>query len=117
MVLVVVSQILKVHGSSGHEPNSKNLQNKQRIGGGVPPGSPMLKLVKEIRSEFSRHIFLHTSFLVLPPLFMKKDLSPHSMGSGCLVSKIEGRPARLSRFNHFSFWVTKMSESSASMTG
>ena len=102
-VTVVVSQILKVHGSSGHEPNSKNLQNKQGISGGVPPGSPMLKLVKEIRSEFSRRIFLHISFSVLPPLFMKKDLGPLSMGSGCLVSKIEGRPARLSRFNRFYF--------------
>ena len=46
----VVSQILRVHKSSGHEPNSKNLQNKQGTGGGVPADSPMLKLVKEIES-------------------------------------------------------------------
>ena len=47
---VVVSQILRVYGSSGHEPNNKNLQNKQGTGGGVSIGSPMLKLVKEMGS-------------------------------------------------------------------
>ena len=47
---LVVSWILRVSGSSGHEPGSKNLQNKQGIGGGVPVGSLMLKLVREIKS-------------------------------------------------------------------
>ena len=42
-------------------------------------------------------------FLVLPPLLMKKDLGPFSMGSGCLVSEMEGKLARLSRFNRFPF--------------
>ena len=83
---IVVSQILRVHGSSGHEPNSKNLQNKQGTGGGVLTSSPMLKLVKEIGSvfcsQFYRRIFSHTFFLVLPPLFMKKDVDPLSIGSG-----------------------------------
>ena len=37
-------------GSSGHEPGRKNLQNKQGTNGGVPVGSPMLKLVREIES-------------------------------------------------------------------
>ena len=46
----IVSRILRVHRSSRHEPNSKNLQNKQGIGGGVSAGSPMLKLVKEVES-------------------------------------------------------------------
>ena len=50
MVPIVVSWILRVHGSSEHEPNSKNLQNKQGTGNGVPTGSPMLKLVKEVES-------------------------------------------------------------------
>ena len=49
---IVVSRILRVHGSSGHQPGSKNLQNKQGTGGGVSAGSPMLKLVKKIESFF-----------------------------------------------------------------
>ena len=32
------SLILRVHGSSGHEPDSTSLQNKQGIDGGVPVG-------------------------------------------------------------------------------
>ena len=47
-VVPVVSRILIVHGSSGHEPNSKNLQNKQGTGNGVPTGPSMLKIVKDI---------------------------------------------------------------------
>ena len=117
MAPIVVSHILRVHGSSGHEPNRKNLQNKQGTRGGVLVGSPMLKLVKEIESKFCRCIFSHTHFSVLPLLFMKKDLGPLSMGSGCLVFEMEGRPVRLSRFNHFSFWVSKTSKSSASKIG
>ena len=77
----------------------------------------MLKLVKKIRSEFSSRIFSHTFFSVLPPLFMKKDLGPLFMGSGCLVSKMEGRSARLLCFNRFFLWVIKISESSASKIG
>ena len=47
---IVVSSILRVSRSSRHEPNNKNLQNKQGTGSGVPAGSLMLKLVKEIES-------------------------------------------------------------------
>ena len=50
---IAVSWILRVNGSSGHELNSKNLQNKQGTGGGVPTGSPMLKLVKDLGSVLS----------------------------------------------------------------
>ena len=82
----VVSRILRVHGSSSHEPNSKNLQNKQGIGGGVSAGSLMLKLVKEIESVLTVSLigvyFSHSFFLALPPLFMKKDDDPPFMGSG-----------------------------------
>ena len=46
----VVYGILEVFGSLGHKPGSKDLQNKQGTGGGVPVGSPMLKLNKEIES-------------------------------------------------------------------
>ena len=46
----VVSWILRVSGSSGHEPGSENLQNKQGTGGGVQAGTPMLKLGREIES-------------------------------------------------------------------
>ena len=42
--IIVVHRILKVSESFGHGPDSKNLQNKQGTGGGVPTGSPMLKL-------------------------------------------------------------------------
>ena len=54
---IVVSGILGVSGSSGHEPGSKDLQNKQGIGGGVSVDSPMLKLDREIES-------VNVSFLV-----------------------------------------------------
>ena len=49
-------------------------------------GSPMLKLVKEIESVLIVNLtdlcFSHIFFLALPPLFMKKDNDPLSMGSG-----------------------------------
>ena len=47
---IVISKILRVHGSSGYETGNKNLQNKQGTSGGVSVGSPILKLVKEIGS-------------------------------------------------------------------
>ena len=50
MVPIVVSRILIIFGSSGHELGSKNLQNKQGTDGGVTAGSPMLKLVRDIES-------------------------------------------------------------------
>ena len=40
----VVSWILRVFGSSGHELDSKILQNKQGTDGGVPTCSSMLNL-------------------------------------------------------------------------
>ena len=61
----IVSRILRVHRSSGHEPNSKNLQNKQGTDDGVPIGSPMLKLVKEIMSILivsSIGVYFHIPF-------------------------------------------------------
>ena len=85
-MIIVVSRILKVYGSSGHELNSKNLQNKQVTDGGVSTDSPMLKLVKEMGSVFPVNfvdVFFHIPFFsMLPPLFMKKDLDPLFMGSG-----------------------------------
>ena len=51
--IIVVSRILRVHESLRHEPNNKNLQNKQGTGGGVPAGSPKLKSVKEMGSVLS----------------------------------------------------------------
>ena len=68
----VVSRILRVHGSSRHKPNSKNLQNKQGTRGGVPAGSLMLKLVKEVESVLSvkslayifTYIFLSVASLI-----------------------------------------------------
>ena len=75
-----------VFGSSGHEPGSKNLQNKQGTDGGVPAGSPMLKLVSEIESVPKVSlpgIYFHVPFsLALPPLFIKKDDDPLSLESG-----------------------------------
>ena len=44
----MVSQILRVSGSSGHQPGSKDLQTKRGTGGGVPTGSQMLELDREI---------------------------------------------------------------------
>ena len=46
----VVYGILGVSGSLGHEPDSKDLQNKQGTSIGVSTGSPMLKLGREIES-------------------------------------------------------------------
>ena len=65
IVNLVVSRILRISRSSGHEPNSKNLQNKQGTSGGVPAGSPMLKLVGEIESVKNVSlggIYFHTHF-------------------------------------------------------
>ena len=64
-VPIVVSRILRVHGLLGHEPNSKNLQNKQGTGGGVSTDSLMLKLVKEIGSVLivkSAGVYFHILF-------------------------------------------------------
>ena len=46
----MVSGILGVSGSSGHEPDNKDLQNKQCTDGSVSADSSMLKLDKEIES-------------------------------------------------------------------
>ena len=62
---IVISWILRVHRSSGHEPGSKNLQNKQGTDGGMPAGSPMLKLVKEIESVLNVNlagVYFHIPF-------------------------------------------------------
>ena len=62
---IAVSLILRVHGSSRHEPGSKNLQNEQGTDSGVPAGSLMLKLVKEIGSVLSvslASIYFHIPF-------------------------------------------------------
>ena len=81
----VVSQILSLW-IGGHEPRSKNLQNKQGTDSGVSADSPMLKLVKEIVSVqnviLASVYFSHTFILALPPLFMKKDGDPLFMESG-----------------------------------
>ena len=73
---IVVSRILKVHGLSGHEPNSKNLQNKQGIGGGVPTDSPMLKLVKEVESVLPvnspAYIFTYVPFINVASLIYEE---------------------------------------------
>ena len=110
---IEVSRILRVSGWSGHEPNSKSLQNKQGTGGGVPASSPMLKLVKEIESVKNvslAGVYFHIPFCShLPPLFMKKDDDPLFMESGRLVSEMEGRQALHLRVNHFSSWITKLS--------
>ena len=89
---IVVSRILRVHGSSGHKPGSKNLQNKLSIDGGVPVGSPMLKLDKEMESKKNVSLaalyFSHTFLLAfLPFFFMKKDNPPLSMGRSTFYGK------------------------------
>ena len=61
----VVSWVLRVTGASGHQPNSKVLQNKENTDGGIPVGSPMPKLDREkiesdnVRLFFSK-VFFHT---------------------------------------------------------
>ena len=50
-LILVVSGILRVIGSSGHQPSSKDLQNKQGTSGGVSAASPMLKSYREIGRE------------------------------------------------------------------
>ena len=94
--IIVVSWILKVHGSSGHHLGSKNLQNKQRTDDGVTAGSPMLKFVRKIESVFffcqiSKRIFFLSLFLSVTFLIYQEGSSiilhfpwedPPSMGSG-----------------------------------
>ena len=119
------SRILRVHGLSGHEPNNKNLQNKQGTEGGVPTGSPMLKLVKEIRSvlQVNSQAYFHIPpFLALLFPFMKEDHPPLSMERSTfyrtwVIGSRNGRQVRPLRFNSFSFWVTKLPESSTSKIG
>ena len=75
----VVSRILRVHGLSGHEPDSKNMQNKLSTDGGVPVGSPMLKLDKEMESvkkcQSCSRIFFTYLFLSVTSLFTKEGSS------------------------------------------
>ena len=62
----VFSWIVRVTGSPGHHLGSKDLQNKQGTGDGVPVDSPMPKLDREIESvkcPFFNSIFFH-SFLM-----------------------------------------------------
>ena len=79
----VVSQILRVFGSSGHESDNKILQNKQGTDGGVPTSSPMLKLEREMESRkmsvLHAYIFTYLS-LSIAFLFMKKDDDPLFFG-------------------------------------
>ena len=63
-VPIVVSRILRVSGSSEYELGIKNLQKKQESGGGVPAGSPMLKLVKEI--EGIQNVSLTSLYFHIP---------------------------------------------------
>ena len=51
ILILVVSGILRVTGSSGHQPSNKDLQNKQGTDGGVSAASPMLKSDREIGRE------------------------------------------------------------------
>ena len=71
--------------TSGHEPGSKNLQNKQGTSGGVPTDSSMLKLGREIESVkmsvLQVYIFTYL-FVSITSLFMKKDDDPLFMESG-----------------------------------
>ena len=82
---IVVSRILRVSGSSGHGPGSKDLQNKQGTDSDVSVGSPMLKLDREkyraSMSVFQWCIFTYLS-VAIPSLFMKEKDDPLFMESG-----------------------------------
>ena len=74
-VCPVISWVLRVHGSSGHIPNSKNLKNKQGAGGGVLASSLMLKLVKEMGSVFPINftgVYFHIPFLSVTSLIYEE---------------------------------------------
>ena len=82
---IFVSWILRISGSLGHEPDSKILQNKQGTGDGMPTGSSMLKVGREMESI--KMSILHACifsyiFLSIASLFMKKDDNPLLMESG-----------------------------------
>ena len=84
-LVIVVSWILRVTGSSGHSDNDKDRKNKQGNDGGVPTTSPMLKSDREIEREkcVSFLVGYPMSFLVaIPSLFMKEEDDPFFMESG-----------------------------------
>ena len=67
---IVVSRILRVFGSSGHQLGIKDMQNKQGTNGGVSASSPMLKLDREIESanvSLAVVYFSHTFMLLFLP--------------------------------------------------
>ena len=80
---LVVSGILEVFRSSGHELGSKDLQNKQGIGDYVSTDSPMLKLDIEIEREclFFSKVFFTYLFVFIPSPFMKDENDPFFMES------------------------------------
>ena len=82
----MVSQILKVSGSSGYEPSNENLQNKQGSSDGVSVGSPMLKLVRKIESVkmsiLQAYIFFSYLFVSITSLIYEEGDDPLFMESG-----------------------------------
>ena len=69
------SGILRVTGSLGHQPSSKDLQNKQGTGSGVSAASRMLKSNQKLGEKVRQFIskVFESLLVVIPSLCMKEE--------------------------------------------
>ena len=116
--IVVVSRVLRVSKSSGHQPYSKNLQNKQCTDGGVLIDSPMLKLDKEVESvkmSVLQSCIFHIPFCCRCfPYLLRKMMIHFLWKVSDWFPKWKGGRRFTCASSDFPFGLTKLSESSAS---
>ena len=82
-LILVVSRILIVTRSSGHQPSRKDLQNKQGTGGSVSAASLILSQTEKSGEKVCQFInrVLENLPVAIPSLFMKEEDDPLFMES------------------------------------